>query len=55
LPLPARVRILRAVPLSWNEIRHRAINFCQGMVQVHGSSTRSLYAHVGSLAKILSL
>jgi len=27
LPLPARAGILRGVPLSWNEIRHRAIAF----------------------------
>jgi hypothetical protein len=29
LPPPARVCILRAVPLSWNEIRHRAITFAR--------------------------
>jgi hypothetical protein len=29
LPLPAPVCILRAVPLSWNEIRHRAITFAR--------------------------
>jgi hypothetical protein len=29
LPRPARVGILRGVPLSWNEIRHRAITFAK--------------------------
>lgn len=29
LPLPAHVCILRDVPLSWNEIRHRAITFAK--------------------------
>jgi len=29
LPLPAHDCILRAVPLSWNEIRHRAITFAR--------------------------
>lgn len=29
MPLPARVGILRGVPLSWNEIRHRAITFAK--------------------------
>ena len=29
LPLPARIGTLRAVPLSWNEIRHRAIAFAK--------------------------
>lgn len=29
LPLPAHVCILRTVPLSWNEIRHRAITFAK--------------------------